>query len=144
MAIAGVGSDGNLTSGATGATRFSTSSDSKVSNNQTLDKDAFLQLLVAQMKNQDPLEPQDNTQMVQQMASFTQVEELQNMSSTMTQKQGFDLIGKMVSVNVVKSTGEEGIVEGIVDYVLKEGTDVFLGIAGNEYDINDLSSVIDN
>ena len=35
-----------------------------------LDKDAFLQLLVAQMKYQDPLEPTDNTQYVSQLASF--------------------------------------------------------------------------
>jgi len=40
-------------------------------------KDVFLQLLVAQMKNQDPLKPQDATQMSSQLAQFSMVEQQQ-------------------------------------------------------------------
>lgn len=40
-----------------------------------LDYDAFLQLLIAQMKNQDPLNPVDSTQYVSQLASFSSVEQ---------------------------------------------------------------------
>jgi flagellar basal-body rod modification protein FlgD len=46
----------------------------------TLGKDAFLKLLVAQMQNQDPLEPQSNEQFIQQLAQLTQVEELMDMN----------------------------------------------------------------
>jgi flagellar basal-body rod modification protein FlgD len=42
---------------------------------QTLDYDAFLQLLVAQMENQDPLEPISETEYVAQLASFSNVEQ---------------------------------------------------------------------
>ena len=49
----------------------------------SLDKDAFLQLLVAQMKYQDPLEPTSNTEYIAQYATFSQVESLQNMASSM-------------------------------------------------------------
>ena len=42
-------------------------------NNTDLDVNDFLQLLVAQMQYQDPLEPTDNTQYIAQMATFTQV-----------------------------------------------------------------------
>jgi flagellar basal-body rod modification protein FlgD len=44
-----------------------------------LDKDAFLKLLVAQLKYQNPLSPADPTQFMSQTAQFTMVEELQNM-----------------------------------------------------------------
>lgn len=42
---------------------------------ETLDYSAFLTLLVAQMKNQDPLNPQDPTQYMSQLASFSSVEQ---------------------------------------------------------------------
>ena len=51
--------------------------------NSGMDKDAFLQLLVAQMKYQDPLEPTSNTEYISQYAQFSQVEALNNMSTTM-------------------------------------------------------------
>lgn len=47
-----------------------------------LGKDAFLQLLVTQMKNQDPLSPQDNTAFVAQLAQFSSLEATQNLSTS--------------------------------------------------------------
>ncbi|MDE5748719.1 MAG: flagellar hook capping protein, partial [Acetatifactor sp.] len=55
----------------------------KKSSESGMDKDAFLQLLVAQMKYQDPLEPTSNTEFVSQYAQFSQVEQLQNMAGSM-------------------------------------------------------------
>ena len=49
--------------------------------NTQLGKDSFLKLLVAQMQNQDPLNPQSNEEFVAQLSQFTQVEELMNLSS---------------------------------------------------------------
>ena len=45
----------------TSASQLSLSKDKKAEKSNSLDKDAFLQLLVAQMKYQDPMEPTDNT-----------------------------------------------------------------------------------
>ena len=54
-----------------------------------MDKEAFLQLLVAQMKYQDPLEPTSNTEYISQYATFSQVEQpLQKMGSAFA-VQGF-------------------------------------------------------
>jgi flagellar hook assembly protein FlgD len=50
-----------------------TSSDSGTT--QVANMNTFLQLLVAQMKNQDPLNPTDGTQFVAQLAQFSQVEQ---------------------------------------------------------------------
>jgi flagellar basal-body rod modification protein FlgD len=46
----------------------------------SLDKDAFMKLLVQQMKNQDPMEPTDNTQMIAQLAQFSSLEQMQTMN----------------------------------------------------------------
>ncbi len=53
-------------------TADSTSSSSAVGQ---LDYNAFLQLLIAQLKNQDPTQPMDSTQFVAQLATFSQVQE---------------------------------------------------------------------
>jgi len=48
----------------------------------SLGKDAFLQLLVTQMQNQNPLDPQDNSQFVAQLAQFSSLETMQNLSTS--------------------------------------------------------------
>lgn len=49
---------------------------------QELGKDVFLQLMVTQLRFQDPLNPQDNSAFVAQMAQFTSLEQLQNLNVT--------------------------------------------------------------
>ena len=49
-----------------------------------LGKDQFLQMLVAQMKNQDPLSPMDGQQMAAQLAQFSSVEQLVTLNETMS------------------------------------------------------------
>lgn len=51
----------------------------------SLGGDAFLQLLVAQLRYQNPMEPTDGTQFLQQTAQFTQVETLQTLADTQQQ-----------------------------------------------------------
>jgi flagellar basal-body rod modification protein FlgD len=55
----------------------------------TLGKDSFLQLLVTQMQNQNPLDPQDNSEFVAQLAQFSSLETMQNLSTSV------DAIGGM-------------------------------------------------
>ena len=141
--IAGLNEDGTFSTQSTTANRFSTA-DSKSTKNNGLDKDAFLQLLVAQMQNQDPLNPQDNSEIVAQLATFSQVEELQNMSGTMSQSQANDILGKTVIMKVESASGESGFIQGKVDYVIKEGEKIYLGINGNEYDMEDLDTIVDD
>lgn len=50
-----------------------------------LGPDAFLKLLVAQLKYQNPMEPSDGTQLLQQTAQFTQVETLQSLAESQEQ-----------------------------------------------------------
>src|SRR3546814_6681017 len=50
---------------------------------QTLDQSDFLELMTAQLKNQDPFSPVDNTQMVAQMAQFSSVAGIAEINSTL-------------------------------------------------------------
>ena len=64
----------NPTSGTSGAGQSTTSTTTT----PTVDKNMFLQLLVAQLQNQDPLNPTDSMQFVQQLAQFQQLEQSVN------------------------------------------------------------------
>lgn len=57
-------------------------SEKKVEKSNELGKNDFLKLLVAQMNNQNPLEPQDNTEFVAQLAQFSSVEGIDNLNNT--------------------------------------------------------------
>ena len=63
-----------LTSSATGQTTSTASTKTK--SNNSVSTDQFLQLLVAQLKNQDPLDPVKNTDFLAQLASFSSLEQL--------------------------------------------------------------------
>jgi flagellar basal-body rod modification protein FlgD len=65
------------------ATSTATTSASE-SNKNVLGKDAFMKMMVAQLKNQDPLNPMDGTAFLSQLAQFSSLEQMQNLNDTMT------------------------------------------------------------
>ncbi len=81
----------------------STSSTTKTSSN-TVDYNTFLQLLIAEMKNQDPTNPMDTSQYMSQFAQLSSVEQamqtntkLDSLLSSQSLSQADGLIGKTVS-----------------------------------------------
>lgn len=112
------------------------------SSNSSLDKDAFLQLLVTQMQYQDPLEPTSNTEYMAQLAQFSSVEELQNLSSTFSTGQAMNLTGQYVILNVPDSTGEIKQVSGLVDYVTVTDGKAYFHIGDEYYSSDYLDSVV--
>lgn len=112
--------------------------------NSSMDKEAFLQLLVAQMKYQDPMEPTSNTEYVAQYATFSQVEQLQNMSSTMDSSAAMQLVGKYVTMDVATGDGGTTQVSGYVNYVERSGSKTLLYIDGTPYNYDNLNTVWDS
>lgn len=112
-------------------------------NGSTMDKEAFLNLLVAQMKYQDPLEPTSNTEFVSQYAQFSALEQMQNMSATLELSRASTLVGQTVSVNTTDSTGRTTTIQGMVDYVVYENNKAYVSIEGNLYSLDDVYGVAD-
>ncbi len=86
----------------------------------SLGPDAFLKLLVAQLKYQNPMEPSDGTQLLQQTAQFTQVETLQSLADSQEQLMSVTqfslavgLSGKQVSAYDTGGNKVSGEVESV-------------------------------
>jgi len=65
------------------STAYTSSSTENNINIESLGKNDFMELLLAQMKNQDPLNPADNTQFVAQLAQFSSLEQMTNMNTNL-------------------------------------------------------------
>lgn len=90
------------------------------SDNEMLGKDQFLNLLMTQLKYQDPLNPMDDKQFISQMAQFSSLEQMQNMNTGME-----DLIASVQLTNNNLNAKIEDIVEELKELknILAEGTD---------------------
>ena len=112
--------------------------------NTNLDKDAFLKLLVTQLKNQNPLEPMDNTEFIAQMAQFSSLEQAQNTNKTIKADSAYNLVNKLVKANHVDpKTNEITQVVGEVSMVRVEGEKVYLKVDGIEVLYDDVKEVTD-
>lgn len=109
-----------------------------------LGKEDFLMLLVTQMKYQDPLEPTDNTEYVAQLAQFTELEYMQNMTDVTQHTSAFSLVGKYVYVSSTGEGGHHEEAEGVVDFVNMKNGEAFVSINGTEYSYDDIVKVIDS
>jgi flagellar basal-body rod modification protein FlgD len=109
MALAATGSATSTTS--------TTSTGSTAQQKATLNYDNFLQLLIAQMKNQDPTDPVDASEQMSQLASFSQVEQtiqtntkLDTLLSSSSLTQASSYVGKYM-------TSADGTTAGTVSSV---------------------------
>ena len=111
---------------------------------QSLDKDAFLRLLLEQLKNQDPMSPQDPNEFVAQMAQFSVLEQLTSLNQNMAQlkksqemMEAAALLGQQVNIMT-----KDGIVSGQVEKVTLEGEDIKVFVGGEGYYLADIYEVV--
>lgn len=107
------------------------------------DKDMFLQLLVAEMKYQDPLEPTTNTEYVSELASFSQIEATQNVQSKMDEMTASNYVGKYVIINTTDSQGNQQYVSGKVDFLEKKDDGYYVSVNDGLYSIDKIETVAD-
>lgn len=107
-----------------------------------LGKDDFLNLLVTQLRYQDPLNPMDDKEFIGQMAQFSALEQMQNMNSSFAAVKAFNLIGKQISANIADSvTGELKTVQGDVTNVKLSGSRAFVVVNGEDVPVESITDV---
>ncbi len=140
MALVAAVEDGKIVES---ASQSSLKNTTGATGSSDMDKDAFLQLLVAQMKYQDPLQPTSNTEYISQYAQFSQVEQMQNMAASTDLQRASSLVGEEVYIKTTTSSGETKYVQGKVDYVVFENNKAYLAINEELYSLDDLDTVAD-
>src|SRR5438445_13674195 len=96
------------------------SASGTVDKTHQLGKQDFLKLLMAQLQNQDPMKPMDDSQMIAQMAQFSALEAAQTLNATVqtsanmqTVLQAGALIGKYIQANQSDGTSTSGAVTSV-------------------------------
>ncbi len=125
-----------------GQTTGSTPATSALPTND-LGEDEFLQLLLTQLRNQDPLEPMDNTEMIAQLAQFATLEQSEISNSNLEQLlNGIETVaGNIDQLNFLSAQGmldryvtgidlDGNAVEGYVQSVTLDGSIVILNVDG--------------
>lgn len=107
-------------------------------------RDAFMQLLLAQMRYQDPLNPMEDRDFIAQLAQLNTLEQLEQLNASLTDfmgqqnlLRGAELIGK--TVRGTTAAGE--YVEGIVVAVRTVGADVVVSLGDKDVPLKDVSQV---
>ncbi|MFA9422238.1 MAG: flagellar hook assembly protein FlgD [Sedimentibacter sp.] len=118
-----------------------TSSLNVQSTDESLDMQDFMNLLVAQMTNQDVMNPMDNTEFISQMAQFSSLQAMSELSDISMQGQATSLIGKNVVVASYNSQGKMEIEEGIVQKVTIYGGETNLYINDKAYDYSNVMEI---
>ena len=109
-----------------------------------LGQDDFFQLLVTQLKHQDPMNPVADTEFIAQMAQFTSLEQTKGMKEDLGEmrrqtqfQQAIGLIGKDVTLQPDDSTVVKGKVTGLE---IKEGVPGII-VNGKLYQLEDVQNV---
>ncbi|MGN1109941.1 MAG: flagellar hook assembly protein FlgD [Oscillospiraceae bacterium] len=112
----------------------------KDSTEELVNSDTFLSLLVAEMTNQDPMEPTSNTEFVTQMAQFTSLTYNKDAAQYSKSNYASSLVGKTVTAQ--KMDGTELITKtGVVETVMKSGDNYTVKIDGVSFDISKVTSI---
>lgn len=154
MSYAGVTDTINSMKTQTNATNYE---KNKTMGNDTVNQDVFLQLMITQLQNQDPLDPMDNSEFLSQQAMFSQVttmqemndslnkygEALLNMNSSMlsstTLSQAMNIVGK--EVTAIDPENKDATISGVVESVKVTDEGVLFTVGGKEININDVKTI---
>lgn len=109
----------------------------------TLDRDDFLKILMTQLQHQDPSQPLDDKEFIAQMAQFSSLEQMTNMSQGFSKLNGLlasseaaGFLGKSVEIQDGDQT-----VTGLVTEVVR-GDHPLVGVNGKYYDLDQVQKIV--
>ena len=112
-----------------------------------LNSDAFMSMLLAQMRNQNPFEPMKDNEMMVQMAQMNSVQELQKMGVSLSEMNqtnqllsGTGMMGKLVSY----SDDEGNLLEALIDSITVDNSEVLLSSGETTIRLSDILQVRDS
>ena len=104
----------------------------------------YMKLLMAQLQNQDPMDPMSNSDMVTQMAQLSLVDEMQKLNTSFSQvlrlqmlAGGAEMIGRQVEY-----MDDGQLLSGVVESVLTGGDTVILTVGGDEVPLSDVRRIL--
>jgi flagellar basal-body rod modification protein FlgD len=99
-----------------------TATSAKSTSKNTLGKDSFMKMMIAQLQNQDPLNPMDGTAFVAQLAQFSSLEQLQNLNDVMSTLPTY--LGSFSNAQMANLIGSEATAAGNVITVSGSSTKI--------------------
>ncbi|REE94420.1 flagellar basal-body rod modification protein FlgD [Paenibacillus taihuensis] len=114
----------------------------------SLGKDDFLRILVTQLQNQDPMQPLQDKDFIAQMAQFSSVEQLVNMSDQLAGlRQSLGIVSSMIGKNVqwydYADSGEMVAQSGTVDSIIIKDKVQYARIGDQDVKLDDIVSISD-
>lgn len=109
----------------------------------TFDGDAFMKLLMTQLKYQDPMNPMKDQEFMAQLAQMNTLSEIKKLNTNVEAlskaqaiAEGAALLGKEV-----EALSDGRMVQGVVNQVRVNGTDILVGVGNNTAKLADVQSV---
>lgn len=112
------------------------------SSDDIINQETFLKLLMAEMSNQDPLEPTSNSEFISQLAQFSSMQYMLDSSKYAESNYAAGLVGKYVTA--IKQEGKDAVTKsGIVEKVHKAADNSYLvTVDGEDFTLSQISSVM--
>lgn len=119
------------------------SNSSSASSRKTgeLGKDDFLNLLVTQLRYQDPLNPTDDKEFIGQMAQFSALEQMQGLNTSFSASKAFAMIGKHVVGSITDSENNSKGIEGEASNVKITSGKVYVEVNGEDVPVDNITDV---
>lgn len=115
---------------------------SSAANNEFVSQNTFLTLLITQLQNQDPMNPQDSSQFVSQLASFSSLEQMTQLNTNITSVLDNSVTGMIgQTVTVADSTTQSGFVQGTVSGIVYYADGPAVQVDGKNYPLSVIQNI---
>jgi flagellar basal-body rod modification protein FlgD len=128
------------------ANAANSSSMGSIGGGQEVDKQEFLMLLVAQLRNQDPMKPMEDREFIAQLAQFNTLEQMQMLNRTVAAANEMTILGQLASFvgkEVEALGGSSGTIKGVVTGVTLIDGSAVLTVGDEQVDVRNVFAIRD-